>query len=151
MKLQKLFVILLALLVVFSFAACDGSSSGSDDNGGGNGGSTDPTPTPVVTWPVSYQCDISGMTGTPGDFAYMDFNEDGTYVFGQGSVSGKTPVPNYKGTYTGVDPHNDGIIRVTGKWDKGDGEGPVNVVDYPVTITSGSFSYTEVPLNLTRQ
>ena len=107
-----------------------GSSSG---NGGGT---TDPTPTPAVTWPVSYQADISGMTGTPGTFGYVDFYEDGTYLMGDG-INGVKGLPDNdpSGTYTGDDPHGDGSVRVTGDW----AGSPAN--NLLVTINGGIFDF----------
>ncbi|MBQ3713537.1 MAG: hypothetical protein II890_06265 [Spirochaetia bacterium] len=77
----------------------------------GSGGNNDSTPTPAVIWPVSFQADISAMTGVPGTFGYVDFREDGTYIYG------------------------DGAIRVTGHWTGSDAN---NLL---INITSGVFDF----------
>lgn len=103
------------------------------------------TPTPVVTWPVSYQVDISGMTGTPGTFGYVDFYEDGTYLMGDGKDGIKgLPDNDPSGTYTGIDPHSDGSVRVTGDW-----AGGSPVTNLLVTITGGKFDFAG--LDMVRQ
>ena len=43
--MKKLFTLLLALLMVFSLAACSGGSGSGGGNGGGDGGNTEPAPT----------------------------------------------------------------------------------------------------------
>ena len=118
-----------------------GSSNGG--NGGGSGGG-DVTP-PAVTWPVSYQCDISAMTGVEGTFGYIDFREDGTYIYGDGIATVKND-PDYdpSGTYTGDDPHADGSIRVTGHW-----LGGGNLDNQLITISGGVFDASG--LNMVRQ
>ena len=157
MKLRKLFVILLALLVVFSFVACDGSGGGSDDNGstngdnggtngdnGGNGGGNEDPP--ALTWPVSYRADLHALypENPEGSFAYVNFNEN-TYEFGN-CIDGITPIKGGDGTYSG-DPHNDGTIYITGDWTF-DGP-PEPVEDYPIVITGGTFEYASI--TVTRQ
>lgn len=102
----------------------------------GSGGNNDSTPTPAVIWPVSFQADISAMTGVPGTFGYVDFREDGTYIYGDG-INGVKNDPDYdpSGTYTGIDPHGDGAIRVTGHWTGSDAN---NLL---INITSGVFDF----------
>jgi hypothetical protein len=141
MKLRKLFVILLALLVVFSFVACDGSGGGSNDNGGNGGGDADP---PAVTWPVSYQINLHVLFPDEipeGGFGYVDFYGNGTYQAGEGL--GEVKYPADTGTYTGDDPHGDGTVYVTGTW-----EGS-SVTNEPKTITAGMIVFNGT--NLTRQ
>ena len=131
MKLRKLFVILLALLVVFSFVACDGSGGGSDDNGGTNGdnggnggdnggGNEDPA---AVTWPVRYLTENSEVEGA---YFYIDFKQDGTFTAGEtdGSVLGTNQMGG--GTYSGDDPHGDGTITMSGDF----GETPLEEGNY---------------------
>ena len=98
------------------------------------------TPTPVVTWPVSYQVDISGMTGTPGTFGYVDFYENNTYQYGDGLNDLKSPAGS--GTYSGDDPHSDGTVYVTGEWNG-------TATNEMVKITSGIINF--VGLNFIRQ
>lgn len=145
MKLQKLFVILLALLVVFSFAACDGSSSGNDDNGstnGGNGstdnggGSGDGDEPSAVTWPVTYKGTELSEGGNP--YMYI-FYENSEYEYFYGEYNDDFPDEVFEsGTYNG-DPHDDGYLSLTG----------MNVVDdesqtYEIEIVDGSFTiYSE--------
>ena len=143
MKLRKLFVILLALLVVFSFVACDGSGGGSDDNGstngdnggtngdnGGNGGGNEDPP--AETWTVRYFADMSG----DGSGIYVDFFSNGSYQVGE--TDGTVSYSGGGGTYTG-DPRSDGTVYVTGNWVDNEGgitEGEENL---PISITSGKF------------
>ncbi|MBR0318358.1 MAG: hypothetical protein IJQ86_03615 [Spirochaetia bacterium] len=104
---------------------------------GGGGGNVTP-PAPAVTWPVSYQCDEGG-----GVFAFVDFEEGGTYCFGESNdVNNHAHDPGSIGTYTG-DPRDDGTIYVTGLWDTGD------VNNHPVTISSGAFNFG--PFSMVRQ
>ena len=103
------------------------------------------TPPPAVTWPVSYQCDISAMTGVEGTFGYIDFREDGTYIYGDGIATVKNdPDHDPSGTYTGDDPHADGSIRVTGYW-----LGGGNLDNQLITISGGVFDASG--LNMVRQ
>ena len=135
MKLRKLFVILLALLVVFSFVACGGSGGGSDDNGGtngDNGGNVDP---PAETWPVTYYFDLSELIGEEGFGLFIDFFKDGSYRIGD--VVNYVKYSHGTGTYTGDNPHSDGTINATGEWFY-DGE-IINIGDFSVSITSGTI------------
>ena len=151
MKLRKLFVILLALLVVFSFVACDGSGGGSDDNGstnsdngenggdnGGNGGENeDPS---AVTWPVRFQADNEEFAGA---YFFIDFYENGTFTVGEGGpIEGEIQeITEGGGTYTGDDPHGDGTISMSGTF----GETPING---SFTITDGVLPFE---MDLVRQ
>ena len=143
MKLRKLFVILLALLVIISFTACDGSSGGSDDNSGGN--TTSP-------WMVSF------IYRSAPNIAYIDFIFNGstyeyfigtgTCTIGDGSDDHKDGYNgDWKGTFTG-DPRIDGTITVTGVWFTA--SEPEEKTDYPVIITSGVF-ITDGGQDFTRQ
>lgn len=162
MKLKKLFVVILALLVVLSFAGCGGSGGGSDDdpaggtdngdnggNGGGNGGGDTTTP-----WLITYIYRSSGY------LTYIDFIFDGSsykYYIGAGAYNigdgtddvkmGYIDAEEWCGTFTG-DPRIDGTITVTGVWFF-DPE-PDETTDYPVIITSGTF-LTEGGQDFTRQ
>ena len=162
MKLKKLFVFLLALLVVLSFAGCSGGGGGSDDdnttvddgtgggnggNGGDNGGGGDEDP-PALTWPVSYRADLHALDpeNPEGSFAYVNFNENNTYEFGN-CIDGITPIPGGNGTYSGDDPHNDGTVNITGDWTTGGP--PTSVEGYALVITGGTFEYAAI--TVTRQ
>ena len=70
-----------------------------------------------------------------GAFYYIDFRQNGTYIYGEGLEPNKLP-PDHdpSGTYTG-NPHEDGSIYVTGRWAGEDKE------DYLVTISSGTFNF----------
>ena len=142
MKLRKLFGILLALLVIISFTACDGSSGGSDDNGGGN--TTSP-------WMVSF------IYRSAPNIAYIDFIFDGStykYYVGSGTCTigdGTDDVKNgyvddWEGSFIG-DPRIDGTITVTGPWMHT--IPPTETADHPVVITSDVF--TESGIDFTRQ
>ena len=91
-------------------------------------------PPPTVTWPVCYKCDLSAIYGA-GAFFYIDFRQNGTYIYGEGLEPDKLP-PDHdpSGTYTG-NPREDGSIRVTGRWAGGDAN------DDLVTISSGTFDF----------
>ena len=149
MNLRKVFAILLALLVVLSFAACDsGGGGGSSDNGGtnnggeggngGNGGGNGGGGT-AATWPVIYRivietteegiergCDLRFYADT---YMYFDFEGDQDYA---GDLAG---------TYYGDDPHGDGTIYVTGLWI--DSSGEVDAKDYPVEIKKGTIRFAD--------
>ncbi len=90
MKLRKLFVVLLALLVVLSFAGCGGGGGGSDDdpsggggNGGGNGGNgggeADTTPN-YLCFTATGASTVSMIIakGTVDPLPTLEYSTDGT-------------------------------------------------------------------------
>ena len=147
MNLKKLFVILLALLVVFSFVACDGGGGGSDDNGstngdngdnGGNNGGGDVDP-PAVTWPVRYLTDNGDVEGS---YLFIDFDEDGSFICGEGGVVDGyvQEYPLGGGTYTGADPHGDGTISISGEIGEiGDVSGNYVIVDGVLSFLTANW------------
>ncbi|MBR0317820.1 MAG: hypothetical protein IJQ86_00870 [Spirochaetia bacterium] len=157
MKLRKLFVILLALLVIISITACDGSSGGSDDNGGTNGGNGDTDNGGGNTASPYMVCYIYRNPGEHALF-YIDFIFNGStyeYFIGTGTCTigdGTDDVKNgyvedWEGTFTG-DPRIDGTITVTGIWFTA--SEPQQRTDEAVIITSGAF-LTEGGQDFTRQ
>ena len=89
MKLRKLFVVLLALLVVFSLAGCGGSGGGSDDDNGGtngdnggnggNGGGTETAPNYLCfTSTGDSSIEMQIIYGTPEPLPVLEYSTDGT-------------------------------------------------------------------------
>ena len=83
--------------------------------------STDPTPTPVVTWPVIYRAE---NPEAPGTYFYIVFKEDGTFVASEGTVEHAMG----GGTYSGADPHGDGTVTMSGNM----GETPIPEGNYVI-------------------
>ena len=86
----------------------------------GNGG-TDPTPTPAVTWPVIYRTENPEV---PETYFYLVFNAEGTFAVSEGYVENVMG----GGTYSGVDPHGDGIVTMSGNM----GETPIPEGNYVI-------------------
>ena len=85
------------------------AKDGSTNSNGGtdNGDSTDPTPTPAVTWPVIYRTENPEV---PETYFYLVFNAEGTFAVSEGYVENVMG----GGTYSGVDPHGDGTVTMSG-------------------------------------
>ena len=79
------------------------------------------TPTPAVTWPVIYRAENPEV---PGTYLYIVFKEDGTFVASEGTVENAMG----GGTYSGVDPHGDGIVTMSGNM----GETPIPEGNYVI-------------------
>ena len=132
MKLRKLFVILLALLVIISFTACDGSSDGSDDE------------EEAATWPVEYYLAVGGGSPAPalraapatGIYKYIYFYKDNTYK--SGHLNNGTLTQTGSGSYSGGDPHDNITLSLTGTF-----EGST-LIGESVTISSGSLTVAGV-------
>ena len=120
MKLRKLFAVILALLVIFSFSACDGSGGGSDDNGGNGGENEDPA---AVTWPVIFKAE---KPDNPGTYFFIAFNEDGSFLDYDGSLDS---APAGGGDYDGLDPHEDGNISMSGNFEESSINGSFTITD----------------------
>ena len=152
MNFKKLFVIILALVVILSFVGCDGGGGGSSDdnttaddgtggdNGGngGNGGGGEDDP-PAVTWPVRYLTDNGDVEGS---YLFIDFDEDGSFICGEGGVVDGyvQDYPLGGGTYTGADPHGDGTISISGEIGEiGDVTGNYVIVDGVLSFLSANW------------
>ena len=79
------------------------------------------TPTPTVTWPVIYRAENPEV---PGSYLYLVFKEDGTFAASEGTVENVLG----GGTYSGLDPHTDGFIKMSGNL----GETPILEANYEI-------------------
>lgn len=84
MKLRKLFTVLLALLVILSFAGCGGGGGGSSDDpsgggNGGNGGEAETTPNYLCfTSTGDSSIEMQIIYGTPEPLPVLEYSTDGT-------------------------------------------------------------------------
>ena len=125
--MKKLLAILLAIFVVFSFAACGGGGGSDDDDDD-------------ATWPVEYYMAVGG--GSPvaalkaapatGIYKYLYFNKDNTYE--SGDLNNGTKTKTGEGSYSGGDPHNNVTLSLTGTFEGSTLNGE------SVTISSGSLT-----------
>ncbi len=127
--MKKLSVLLLASLLILTFAGC-GSSGGSDDEN-----------TDDATWPVEYYMSVGGSPAplmkaapTTGTYKYLYFNKNNTYE--SGDLNNGTLTKTGEGTYSGGDPHNNVTLSLTGSWDNVDNA----LSGENVTISSGSLT-----------
>ena len=84
-------------------------------------GGSNTTPTPTVTWPVIYRAENPEVLGS---YLYLVFKEDGTFAASEGTVENVLG----GGTYSGLDPHTDGTVTMSGNM----GETPIPEGNYVI-------------------
>ena len=140
--MKKLSVLILASLLILTFAGC-GSSGGSDDDDDD------------ATWPVEYYMSVGGSPAplmkaapTTGTYKYLYFNKNNTYE--SGDLNNGTLTKTGEGTYSGGDPHNNVTLSLTGSWDNVDnalsGEN-VTIIFSPYLAATPTPQFSPTPTN----